>query len=191
MSAIEWLSAGLGLVCVALVVRRSMWNYAFGIASTGLLGIVVYDARLYSDALLQAFFVGVNIYGWINWRRALAAEGEVRVVILSPAQRLQWGAGCVLVTLVWGAAMDRFTDAAFPWFDGGIAIVSVAAQLLLAQRRWENWLLWIAVDVASVPLYAAKGLWVLMGLYVAYLALAVWGFVDWRRVRRAAGPVVA
>ena len=48
-----------------------------------------------------------------------------------------------------------------------------------------------AVDLASIPLYAAKALSLTMGLYVVYLALAVWGLIDWQRARRVAGPAVA
>ena len=55
MSLIEWIAAVLGVVCVTLVVRRSLWNYPFALASVTLLGWVFLDARLYSDALLQGF----------------------------------------------------------------------------------------------------------------------------------------
>ena len=77
--------------------------------------------------------------------------------------------------------MHRYTDASYPWWDGAIAIASVAAQLLQARRRIESWWVWIAVDVASVPLYAAKGLWFTAGVYGVLLALAVYGYVDWQR----------
>jgi len=33
MAALEWVAAGLGLINIALLVFRSVWNYAFGIAS--------------------------------------------------------------------------------------------------------------------------------------------------------------
>jgi nicotinamide mononucleotide transporter len=86
--------------------------------------------------------------------------------------------------------MHRYTDASYPWWDAGIAIASVAAQVMQARRAIESWWVWIAVDVASVPLYAAKGLWFTAALYVVLLGLAIYGLVDWRRAagrrRRAA-----
>jgi nicotinamide mononucleotide transporter len=72
-----------------------------------------------------------------------------------------------------------------------VAIVSIAAQIMLAKRWLENWVLWIGVDVVSIGLYAAKGLWLTMVLYAVFLALATWGLIDWRNTRRAAGPAVA
>ena len=46
---------------------------------------------------------------------------------------------------------------------------------------------WIAVDVASVPLYLAKQLWLFAALYVVYLAVAVAGLLSWRAAERRAG----
>lgn len=187
MGVIEWIAALLGVACVALAALRSVWTFPTAIISVTLLGIVVFRERLYSDALLQAFFVAANVYGWTNWTRVRQATGIVVVERMAPAARWRWGGGIVAATIVWGAAMATLTDASFPWWDAGIAMASVAAQVLMARRKLENWLLWIAVDVASVPLYLAKGLHLFAGLYVIYLALAIWGLIDWRR----AAPTIA
>lgn len=191
MSIVEWIAAGLGVACVVLLVRRSLWNYPFAILSVVLLGWVFLRARLYSDALLQLFFVAINLYGWANWARSRGKAGEVVVERLGWRARLLWLAGVAVVALGWGEAMRRLTDAAYPWWDGAVAIASVAAQLLLARRLVENWWVWIAVDCAAVPLYGAKGLWAAAGLYVIYLGLSAWGLADWHRLARAQGPVAA
>ena len=44
------------MVNVALVVRRSVWNYPFALAMVSLYFLIFLEARLYSDALLQLFF---------------------------------------------------------------------------------------------------------------------------------------
>ena len=87
--------------------------------------------------------------------------------------------------------MYRYTDAAYPWWDGTIAMLSVAAQILMSRRNLENWVLWIGVNLVSIGLYYAKGLMPFAILYVVFLVLASWGLVGWHRVRRAEGPVVA
>ena len=174
----------LGVINVTLVVRRSVWNYPVALVMVALYAVIFRDARLYSDMLLQGFFFVVNIYGWIGWVAARARMGEIVVETMPIASRIRWATGCVIATLAWGAGMARFTDASLPWWDAGVAVTSVAAQILLAQRRIENWLLWIAVDVASIGLYAVKGLWLTMILYMVFLLLAIWGLIDWRRVAR-------
>ncbi len=184
MSWIEWVATGLGVLCVALGALRSVWTFPTAIGSVVLLGVVVMEQRLYSDAALQAFFVAANLYGWCNWNRSRATAGEVVVETMSASDRARWLLAWAAITLAWGATMHRLTDASYPWWDAGIAIASVAAQILMARRRLENWLIWIAVDVASVPLYLGKHLWAFAGLYAIYLALSVWGYFGWRRAMR-------
>lgn len=190
---LESVATVLGVACVALAARRSVWTFPTAIGSVTLIAFVVFEARLYSDALLQGFFIVANVYGWINWLRAREQSGEVTVERMSGAARIGWAVGWVVATFAWGAAMHALTNAAYPWWDAAIAIASVAAQLLMARRKIENWVVWIAVDLATVPLYLTKGLHLFAGLYVIYLALACWGLIDWRRAehRTAAEPLPA
>jgi nicotinamide mononucleotide transporter len=184
VSPIEIAASLLGLVNVALVVRRSLWNYPFAIASVTLFGVLFFEQRLYSDALLQLFFVVVNGYGWWNWSRSRDASGAVRVERLDDRARIAVLGGCVVAALGWGTLMARHTDAQYPWWDGSIAMVSVAAQILQSRRVVESWVLWIAVDLAAVPLFAVKGLWLTAGLYTIFLGLSIAGLIDWARARR-------
>src|SRR6476646_6664105 len=111
MSWLEWVAAGLGVINVFLVVRRSVWNYPFGLAMVALYFFVFFEARLYSDALLQIFFFVVQVYGWVNWVKARNASGEVPVGRLTARARAGWVLGTVLASLVWGIGMARYTDA--------------------------------------------------------------------------------
>lgn len=183
MSPIEAAATLFGLINVTLVVRRSMWNYPFALLMVSLYAWIFFHAKLYSDALLQLFYVAVNLYGWWNWARSRAETGEVRVEQLGHFARLAWLAGCVVAAGVWGVLMHRFTDAAFPWWDGSIAMFSIAAQILQSRRNWESWALWILVDLAAVPLFAVKGLWLTAGLYLVFLALSVWGLIHWTKAK--------
>lgn len=181
MNPVEACAAALVVLNVTLVARRSVWNYPVALVAVAIYGWVFAGARLYSDALLQAFFFAANVYGWRNWAQSRAATGDVVVERLSDAARLVWLLGGSLACLVWGTLMHRYTDASYPWWDAGLAIASVAAQLLQARRAIESWWLWIAVDVGSVPLYLAKGLWVTAGLYTVLLAIAAVGLAGWAR----------
>lgn len=184
MSWVEAVAAVLVVVNVALLARRSVWNYPVAIVAVTLYFFVFREARLYSDMILQLFFLILNIYGWRQWRRSRAAAGEVRVERLRPADRWAWGAGVLLATIAWGTLMHAYTDAAWPWWDAGIAITSVAAQAMLAGRKLENWVLWIGVDVAAVVVYAARDLWPTAILYLVLLILSVRGLRDWQAALR-------
>jgi len=188
MTEFEWAAVALGLINVALVVARSVWNYPFGLAMVCLYALIFYEARLYSDMVLQGFFFVVQIYGWIAWRVASAAA-QVPVRWMTPQSRLAWGGAIVAAWLAWSAGMARFTDAAAPWVDGGIAMMSVAAQVLMARRMVENWWLWIGVDILAIPLFASRGLTLTAGLYAIFLLMSLAGLFQWRRAAAAARAV--
>jgi nicotinamide mononucleotide transporter len=190
MSELEWAAAGLGVINVFLVVRRSVWNYPFGLLMVALYFFVFFDTRLYSDALLQIFFFIVQLYGWVNWVKARNASGEVPVGRLSPRERVGWTVGTLVASLVWGLGMARYTNAAAPIIDAFIAGTSIAAQLLMARRRIENWPAWILVDVVAVGLYFSRDLYATSALYALFLLLSVAGLIGWRRALAGAqvGP---
>ena len=62
-------ATALTLVSVILSVKRSLWQFPFGIAGTGLGFFVFWGAGLYSSAVLQPLFIAVLIYGWWYWLR--------------------------------------------------------------------------------------------------------------------------
>ena len=182
MNPLEYAAALLGIINVALVVRRTVWNYPFGIAMVALYFFVFYEARLYSDALLQIFFLVVQLYGWRNWLQAKnASGGDIPVRYLGTRERLAWLAGLAAVSLIWGLTMDRYTDAAAPVVDAFVAGFSIGAQILMARRFVENWVLWIAVDLVAIGLYWSRDLQVTAGLYFIFLLLAITGLIEWAR----------
>jgi nicotinamide mononucleotide transporter len=190
VTSLEITATLLGLANIILIVRRSVWNYPFAIAMVALYFFIFRDAKLYSDAGLQVFFFVVNLYGWWAWSRNAGADGAVSVERLSPRALALWIAGSILATLIWGAFMARFTDASLPLWDAGVAMLSVTAQLLMVRRKVENWYWWITVNAVSIPLYLTKGLLLTAGLYTLFLALAVWGLIEWRRSMAIAQDVI-
>ena len=190
MSVTEIVAFVLGVLNVTLVVRRSLWNYPFGLVMVALYAWVFFEAKLYSDALLQIFFCVVQIYGWVNWARNASQEGEVKVERMANRGRVSWLGGAVIAILLWGWGMHRFTDAAFPWWDACVAILSVVAQILMSRRLIENWVLWVAVDFLAIGLYLAKDLRLTALLYAIFLALSLWGLIGWRNAERRTTPAL-
>ncbi|WP_447760981.1 nicotinamide riboside transporter PnuC [Sphingopyxis panaciterrae] len=180
MSELEWIAAALVLINVALVALRSVWNYPFALVAVSLYAIVFYEARLYSDMLLQGFFFVLNLYGWAAWMRA-RDEGGIPVGWMTPRARAAWGAATVAAWIGWSYMMHRHTDAAAPWIDGAVAMLSITAQWLLARRRVESWWLWILVDLIAIPLFAWRGLYATSAVYVVLLGLSIDGLIQWRR----------
>jgi nicotinamide mononucleotide transporter len=184
MSAIEIIAVLLGLANIILIIRRSVWNFPFGIVMVALYFWIFREAKLYSDAGLQIFFVVVNLYGWWSWNRTKADAGAIAVRRLSPLAYAGWIAGSIAAIAAWGYFMGANTDASYPYWDASVAMLSVAGQILMTRRFAENWHYWIIVNLISIPLYIAKDLHLTAGLYGLFLILAIAGLVEWRRAER-------
>jgi nicotinamide mononucleotide transporter len=181
---IEWAAMGLGLINIALLIFRNVWNFAFGIASVILAGFVLWERKLYGESGLQGFFVIAQAWGWWLWLKIGGEDNRVPVRWLDWPSRWVWSVGTAAVSLNLGWALHRFTDAAVPYADAGITGASVAAQFLLAYRRIENWLIWIVVDIASVILFIDRELYALAGLYGGMLVMCLFGLKEWVEAER-------
>lgn len=179
-SPLETLGTLLGIANILLLVRRSIWNYPVGIASVVTLGFVFYRTQLFSDTLLQLFFVVVQAAGWVIWLRHREPDGELVVEAITLRQSGLALFGTALGAVLLGAFMRRYLHAAFPFWDATVASASVTAQLLLTWRRVENWLWWIGSNLISITIYNLKGLHILGGLYAFYLVMCVLGYREWR-----------
>jgi len=181
VSSTEIIAALLGVANVGLIVRRSIWNYPFGLLMVALYGIVFFQAKLYSDAALQVFFFIVQIYGWWIWHHERAGDGLVRVERLSGRSRALWCALIVGASLGEGWYLANYTLDTAPWMDANTTAMSVVAQYLLSVRRIENWVLWIATDIVQIGLYAWKGLYPTTVLYALFLLLSIAGLWQWNK----------
>lgn len=191
MNTLEIIAVALGLANVGLLVRRSIWNYPFGMAMVALYFIIFRDARLYGEAALQVFFFVVQGWGWWLWARAGGMAKMVEVAWIGRGARLVSLALVAGSSLGIGWAMATFTDAALPYADAAIAGGSVVAQVLLAMRRVENWALWIAINVLSIGVYLNRELYLTAGLYAAFLVLAIMGLIAWAKAARSGETVAA
>ena len=120
---------------------------------------------MFSDTLLQVFFVVVQIVGWVVWLRHREPDGELVVARMNGREVVLSLLGTAAGALALGFVMRRYAHAAFPFWDATVASASVVGQLLLTWRRMENWLWWIGANVISITIYNLKGLHILSGLY--------------------------
>jgi len=191
MIPLPWLEtagAVLGVAYVILVIRQTVACWPVGIASAALYMFVFFHARLYGQVALQGVYIALMVYGWREWLHGGASGGQLAVSRLPSAFRLPVLAAGVVATVAFGLALARTTDAALPYWDAGTLSFSLLAQWMTARKWIENWLVWIAVDVVYVGMYASQELYPTVLLYVAFLVLAVLGYREWRASARPPRP---
>jgi nicotinamide mononucleotide transporter len=176
MSGFDVFGSIFGLISIVLTVRASVWCWPTGIVSVVLLLVTYARARLYGDVVNYAVLLVLSFWGWMVWGRKAA---PVRIRMASPRARVVSALAVVFGTPIMGFLFAGLTDAALPYWDSLVNCLALVAQVLMARKLVENWVLWIVSDVIAIGVYLAKGLYVVAGLYVVFLVMACLGLKEW------------
>lgn len=177
-SGVEIAAAALAVAYLLLAIRQRLECWAAAFVSSCLYVWVLFGARLYMEAALNAFYAAMAVYGFQQWRRG---GGGVLAVSRWPGGRHLAGlAGVVGASLVSSFFLRRFTPAAWPFMDSMVTWSSVFATFLVARKAYENWYWWLVIDTVSLCLYYSRRLYLTTLLFGLYLVLIVIGMRQWR-----------
>jgi len=177
---LETVGAATAALGIWMTTRRWLICWPITLVSIFIYIVVFYRAGLYSDALLQAFFVVFTVYGWWHWQRGVREQGEVRVEPLSRSSLLVAISLGVPGSFALGM-IAKHLGAALPYLDAALMSYSLVATWWQARKHIANWWLWIVVDTIYVGEYLYKDLRITALLYAAFVPLAALGLRDWRR----------
>jgi nicotinamide mononucleotide transporter len=184
-SPVTWLEIVAFALSVAMVVcnmRVSAQAWPLAIAASALYGLLFAASRLYGEAGLQVFFIGIAAWGWWQWRFGVQQDGRPLAVRHLPGPaRLKLAALALAAWPLLGLLLDHATDSDVPYFDAFPTAFSVLGQWLLGRQYVENWPVWVLVNVVSVALFASKGLWLTVALYALFALMALAGWRAWAR----------
>ncbi|WP_275297265.1 nicotinamide riboside transporter PnuC [Shewanella electrica] len=211
MSWIEAVATVFGLLCIWLASQEKTINYPFGLINVTLFAVIFFQIQLYGLLLLQLFFFCANVYGWYAWTHPSAAGKPLQVRWLSRRQLLVIvalalvGIGLlalyidpVFATLatcsvdllnLLGANLDmpQLQPDEFPLWDAMITVLSLIAQVLMTRKFVENWMLWVLVNIVSVGVYAAQGVYAMAIEYAILTFIAANGTREWIATAKANG----
>lgn len=169
--------ASLLYLLAAMVRARICW--IFGGVSNILYGVLCLSSALYAETMLQLVYLVLAIWGWFKWADSVSGQGMVYRSSTNTllVQLVLTG----LFSLVCGYLLDRLSDAFMPFLDSAILCFSLLATRLTIDRKIENWLLWLLIDVAAMYLYFARDLTLSSALYLLYALLCIPGYILWKR----------
>jgi len=180
---LELLAVVLSLAMVWANLRVNVVAWPLAIVSSLLYLLLFADSKLYGEASLQVLFVVLAAWGWWQWLRGRANDGQaLQVRALSPRQRTAVAAVTLAAWPLLGWLLARHTDSDVPYLDALPTVGSIAGQLLLGRKYLDNWPVWLVVNLLSVGLFAYKGLWLTAVLYAVFAVLSVLGWRAWRRL---------
>lgn len=182
-SPLELAANAFTAAAILLAGRNNVHTWWTGIVGCTLFGLLFAQNRLYADVMLQMFFVGTGVLGW--WRWLHGNNGAPLPITHAGWRSLAWmiPAG-IAATAAYGALLHFHTNAYAPFIDSAVLVFSVIAQLLMMQRRIENWPVWLLVNTIAVPLYFSRGLHLTAFLYLCFWVNAIVSWVWWTRLAR-------
>ncbi|GFM87820.1 aminotransferase [Pseudomonas cichorii] len=181
MSTLEIIAVLINILGVWLTTQRIRWCWPVSVVAVLLYVWIFYEARLYSDMLLQLIFAFLQGYGWWRWSQGGLDQGKVHVTRLSARGAVLSLAFGALGAVLLGSLMATFTDAAVPWLDASLTAFSLVASVWAARKYVVSWVLWIVLDCLYVGMYWHKDLHLTAGLYAGFVVLAFYGYLAWRR----------
>lgn len=173
-----------GIASVVYAKREDIMVYPTGLVATAITTYIFFIDSLFGDMMLNFYFSIMSIYGWWNWARR--KENSSPVVRISRTNtREKWmGFGLFLFTMVVTFGVYRAFGAEIRvsnYVDILTSGIFFTGMWYMANKKLENWTLWIIGDLITVPLYAYRG-WGMFSLqYLIFTILAIQGYLAWKK----------
>lgn len=181
-SWLEWCGVITGTLCVWLAAKNNILNWPLAIISVLIYIFIFFESKLYSDMGLQVYFLVTNAYGWYFWSKNSNNPESSRPVSLITNKEIALSALAVLLmTILPGTLLHYFTKASYPFLDSFCTACSLVAQIFLARKVLQNWLIWIFVDIIYVGVYISKDLYATAIMYALYVYIAWVGYQEWKK----------
>ena len=196
---LETFAVVAGLCYVVLAIRGQRHCWIAGLLSTLAYGVLCQVAGLWLQGALQVVYAVLAIVGWWQWRQAPNNDSIERTQnnAANAAPDAAWSTTLVvhrlglrntiaalaftgLLTLV-GYELLVASGSAQPRLEAATTAGGLVATWLATRKLLDNWSWWVVINVATAWLYWQAALRPTAGLYLAYAALAVLGWREWRK----------
>jgi nicotinamide mononucleotide transporter len=170
--------------------KNSILVYPTGIIGVLLAAYIYYfdsNPPLYADATLNIYYFAMSVYGWYNWVQKKDSSHYTYPIKWCNRSELIGGIGFFFLSwLAIYLILFFWTNSDTPILDSLVSSSAITAMWWMAKRKIENWLAWIFSNIVAIPLNFYKGFMLFTLMYVIFLLLAWWGFVEWKRKYKSA-----
>jgi nicotinamide mononucleotide transporter len=205
---LEFFAALFGVASVFYARKENILVFPTGIISTAIYVFLLSQWSLYGDLIINIYYTLMSIYGWYMWHKVDDKQTHISISRTNTTDKLK-AFGIFLFTSVFVIIVYRYYDVmpnqlnfsesvayawqhlssgkledfrtATPFLDTFTTGIFFAAMWLMANKKIENWILWIVGDVVSIPLYFVKGYGFTGIQYTIFLVIAIMAYFSWRK----------
>lgn len=189
-SLLEFVAVLAGIASVWFSRKEHILVYPIGLINTLIYIYLSIKGQLFGEASVNVYYSVMSIYGWFLWTRKDAVKKEF-VLYITNSNRKEWIQQILFFTffylllfalLRW--LQSGFAPEAIPWADAFASASAYTGMWLMARKKTESWIWWIATNIASIPLYFVKGYLFTSVQFLILLIFAIAGLVEWKKRAR-------
>ena len=175
-----------GIISVWFAKKENILLYPIGTVSVLIWIYLCWIGEIFSQAVINLFFLVMNIYGWYNWSRKDNSDlNKVQIKFSSIKENILYIIVAALLTLLiyWGLSNIEILN--FDWkfvlIESFITALNFIAMWLMAWKRVENWVLWIIGDIFCIPLFVFKEYYLSVAQFSIFIIIAFMGYFEWKK----------
>jgi nicotinamide mononucleotide transporter len=206
---LEFIAALFGIISVFYAKKENILVFPTGIISTGLYVYLLSQWNLYGDLIINVYYTLMSIYGWYMWSKIIDAKKHHIQISRTNTNDKFKTFGIFIFTSIFVIVVYRYYNVMpnnlgisesisyaysnmtsgslenfrkiTPYLDTFTTGIFFAAMWLMANKKIENWVFWIAGNIVSIPLYFIKGYGFTGIQYSIFLILAFQGYIAWKK----------
>ena len=181
---LEFIAFVFGILSVWFAKKENILVYPTGLIATIITAYLLYIAGYLGDMMINGYFAIMSIYGWYKWARK---KNDTEVIAISRTNNKEKIIGIVLflVTIFVVFGIYNFFDYEIKianYIDIFASGIFFTGMWYMANKKIENWTLWILGDIIVTPLYAYRGLGMLSLQYLIFTILAISAYLEWKKI---------
>jgi len=206
---LEATAAIFGILSVWYAKKEKVLVFPTGITSTFLYIFICYRFVLYGDLIVNIYYTLMSIYGWYMWSKIIDNDKHHIPISRTNTKDKLKTVGIFLFTSIFVIVVYRYYNVMpnnlgfnesityaytnmtsgslekfrkiTPFLDTFTTGIFFAAMWLMANKKIEHWIFWIAGNIISIPLYFVKGLGFTGIQFTIFLILAIQGYIAWKK----------
>ena len=172
----------LGICSVVLGAQGNILTFVFGFAQVVTYTYLCVVERFYAEIAINIYYFFTMIYGVYCWRKRLSDNTlQVQTRRLSRNIFPLLSVAIVLMSVLTGWLLQRYTDDPQPYLDAFTTVPAIAAQILMVTAYREQWYLWLMVDVLALVMWLRAENYCMAAQYAFWCANCIYGYVQWTK----------
>ncbi|TSA58438.1 MAG: nicotinamide riboside transporter PnuC [Sediminibacterium sp.] len=184
---LEFIAVFAGIASVWFSRKENILVYPVGLINTVIYIYISIKGNLLGEASVNFYYTVMSIYGWLLWAKKDNTQHKP-VLAITYSNKKEWlqqlaffAVFYLVIYFSLTGLKKSFPPEAIPWADAFASATAYTGMWLMARKKVESWIWWIATNVASIPLYFIKGYAFTSVQFLVLLVLAVAGLMAWQK----------